>query len=1196
MSLSDLEKIRLNRALLARLRLLMVDKDGPVLPPDGKYYYEESPHDRASVGSIAHRPSEEELTGGYPPAPNSIGLVFLAEPADDGRIELGVSGRFDVEHAYLPELTEMRAKLIRDPGGQARDKQDVPEAYRRYTVTFSDSAFAIHTNDLPSGVISPSPDTLTDALSRHRDHIAQDPRVYRRLVTGRGNKPKFVLDHWDEPDDQDAFNALVVAELFQPSEAPLPYDIRLELRVRRAPPTLVVTSERPLFLVELFLVNHTQREVAEWYRLYDHRVMDVEFEARITRGQHRPMRFALQPHEYRYEPLAEIDGYGHMCALERRAHNHLATNTFPTYEQPWIETPSAADIGLNAPLSFAALATDPVATAREILMAMDRYLAAWDGRIGAMRQAAHPGVSSAEQDRQRFADERALVERGVRLLEGDPVMLRAFRHMNETMGAAVEVQQKPFREWRLFQFVFILTQIAAIHERFDPALTEEAAEYGYADVLWFPTGGGKTEAYLGLIALAMFYQRLKGRTYGVSAWMRFPLRMLSVQQFQRLAYVVGQANRIKAREGIGGFPFTIGYYTGEGTPNYISNKSAYSVANYLPRLVEQPQWDTRLRFVNRCPYCNSDVAVQADIPRFRIKHVCTNNACWSHTSAPDGLEGEGIRGELGMFVSDEECYRYLPSVLVGTLDKLAVIGHNSAFQNFFGAVSHYCPDHGFITEGRCKHRVVTRTQAGWSEPVQCPNSTRSEPHQTLRLPGLVDPGFPLLINDELHLLREDLGNFDAHYETLLAHVQRGWPGGRPPKLLAATATIRDYEHHVHHLYLRRARRFPSPGVDRDTSFYTRIRKDPQTGSLLVRRTYVGMIPVGTGIGMAERVAGDANERYQELIDEVVEVLQTHPENEATALGFAPDRARDLEQHITTHQRLSLVYATRMVTADYINRRFDEANQARREHGLSERAYERLDGQTPLGKIQDVIERIERNVSDDPCHEVVATSVVSHGVDLERLNMEFFGAWPPSTAEYLQASSRSGRVHPGIILVALSYAKLFEATVFAHFVAYHSFIERLVESVPINRFAPNVLERTLPGIVHALLLNWARRQPWGGAIRREARTVRDALNQPGTFDQLVAETVAALRFEDAERIGVFDPSVLQQARGQAHAEAERLIGKLRGLPARYYKDAVPEVLRRLYGHGPMTSLRDIENPVSVEPSGNVERMVLEALAR
>lgn len=1195
MSLTDLEKIRLNRALVARLRLRMVDKESAVLPPEGKYYYEVSPHDRATIGSIAHRPTEDELTGGYPPAPNSIGLVFLVEPDDEGQIELRVSGRFDLEHAYIPELAEMRAKLIRDPNGETRDKQDVPEAYRRYTVTFDDSVVAVDTRELLPGVIFPSTDTLVDALRRHRDDIAQDPRVYRRVIAGRGNKPKFVVDHWQEPEDQHAFNS-VVAELFEPNEGPLPYNIRLELRVRKAPPAAVVSPGPPLFLAELFLVNHTQRDVAEWYRLYEHRVMDVHFETRVTRGRHRPMRFALQPHEYRYEPLAEIDGYGQMCALERRGENHLATNTFPTYEQPWIETPSAADIGISAPLAFSDLAKDPLGTAHEIVAAMNRYLSEWDRRVAAMHQAGHPGAAHAEQDRERFADERDRVERGLRLLEGDPVILRAFKLMNETMGAAVEVQGKPFREWRLFQFVFILTQIAAIYERFDPALQSETAEYGYADVLWFPTGGGKTEAYLGLIALALFYQRLKGRTYGVGAWMRFPLRMLSVQQFQRLAYVVGQANRIKVREGIGGYPFTIGYYTGEGTPNYVSNTSSYAVANYLPRLVEHPQWETRLRFVNRCPYCNNDVTVQADIPRFRIKHVCTNRDCWSHTGVPSGLEGEGIRGELGMFVSDEECYRYLPSVLVGTLDKLAVIGHNSAFQNFFGAVTHYCPDHGFLAEGRCKNRTVTRTAAGWSEPVQCPNSTRSEPKQTLRVPALADPGFPLLINDELHLLREDLGNFDAHYETLLAHVQTGWPGGRPPKLLAATATIRDYEHHVHHLYLRHARRFPAPGVDRDNSFYTRIRKDHETGTPLVRRTYIGVIPVGTGIRMAERVAGDANESYQDLIDAALAGLRADPETEAGTLGFAQERADDLARHIEAHQRLSLVYATRMVTADYINRRFDEVNQARREHGLAERAYERLDGQTPLGKIQDVIERIERDVKTDPCHEVVATSVVSHGVDLERLNMEFFGAWPPSTAEYLQASSRSGRVHPGIILVALSYAKLFEATVFAHFVAYHSFIERLVESVPINRFAPNVLERTLPGIVHALLLNWARRQPWGADIRREARTVRDALERPGAFDQLVAEAVSALCFDDAERLGAFDPAVLKQAREQAREEAERLVGKLRGLPARFYKDMVSEVLRRLYGHGPMTSLRDIENPVSVEPSGNVERLVLDALAR
>jgi hypothetical protein len=598
----------------------------------------------------------------------------------------------------------------------------------------------------------------------------------------------------------------------------------------------------------------------------------------------------------------------------------------------------------------------------------------------------------------------------------------------------------------------------------------------------------------------------------------------------------------------------------------------------------------KCQFIADCPYCGSEgsVRMEQDYARARLKHVCRQPDCWSNREAEPGVYGEGIRGELGIYVSDEECYRYLPTVLVGTIDKLAVIAHNPRFAGFFGAHRHFCPEHGFTGDRKCAHRRIVPRGEGW-EPVECGNTSRSKPLRTVELSALSDPGFPFLIQDELHLLRESLGNFDAHYESTLAAMQCAH-GGRTPKVLAATATIKEFETHVHHLYLKKARRFPAPGITRGESFYARKRTDPQTGRSLVRRWFVGVLPISRG-NATMRCTAEISSRFLDQVDAWRAQLGTTDtallERLALPAGRAPEALRYIEKYLNTN----LVYVNAKRSIPEIARFLEEANQQR---GV-ERHYFHLDGETTLDAILGAIHHVERKGPDDSKRQILATSVVSHGVDIAELNFMTLAGWPTSTAEYIQASARSGRVHPGIVISVLSPFRLFEGNVFLNFDDYHFFLDRLVESVPINRFAPHLLDRTLPGVIAALVLNWAAHQPgWGSPDLARAAKLKEALVAgPTTRNELQRVILSALDVPPVLQ-PEFDPRVLADFRQALTERVKAALHRLENWSPAKSDYRIGEALGEIFEHPPMRSFRDIENQIPIKYVNSDAERVVDAL--
>ena len=122
-----------------------------------------------------------------------------------------------------------------------------------------------------------------------------------------------------------------------------------------------------------------------------------------------------------------------------------------------------------------------------------------------------------------------------------------------------EVLREP--TWRPFQIAFFLLNIESI-------ANENSKDRTLVDLLWFPTGGGKTEAYLGLIAFNLFFERLNGLdTNRTSVIMRYTLRLLTAQQFERASKLICSMEVIREENLnlLGETRFTIGIFVGGAT-------------------------------------------------------------------------------------------------------------------------------------------------------------------------------------------------------------------------------------------------------------------------------------------------------------------------------------------------------------------------------------------------------------------------------------------------------------------------------------------------------------------------------------------------------------------------------------------------------------------------------------------------------
>ena len=679
--------------------------------------------------------------------------------------------------------------------------------------------------------------------------------------------------------------------------------------------------------------------------------------------------------------------------------------------------------------------------------------------------------------RAEWAEALERIRAGIELLDADADAARAFRFANRAMwqqrvrtiysglvrqGAKpklADVDLPENRSWRPFQLAFILLNLPAMT---DPTHCERSSDdldnLAYADLLWFPTGGGKTEAYLGLTAYTLAIRRTQGEVggldgmAGVAVLMRYTLRLLTLQQFQRAAALIAACEVIRRDDPQlwGTRPFRIGLWVGmRSTPNW-TKQSAEAVKRQRGH-----GWHSGSSIggsgtpvqLTHCPWCGSEIKPGRDIVvetaeagRGRTFQYCGDSMgeCeFSRLRAPD----EG----LPIVVVDEEIYRLLPDLLIATVDKFARMPWQGQTQMLFGRVTGYCQRHGYISpefDDSGRHRAKGRLPA-----------VQLQPTPWLRPPDLI-------IQDELHLISGPLGTLVGLYETAVDALCAWQLNGATirPKVVASTATIRRAQQQVKSIFLRQVKIFPPAGINADDNYFSVQHPSEEKSP---GRLYMGVCATGTRFKtILIRVYVAAMAAAQTLLEKYG-AEQADPY--MTLVGYF-NSMRDLGG---MRRVLDDAVRTRL-------RRMDQRGLCRRY--VNSLNIDELTSRKSAIEIPQILDRLETPFADAAKEErrrrgekraldaLLATNMISVGVDVSRLGLMAVANQPKHTAEYIQATSRVGRQYPGLVLTVYNWARPRDVSHYERFEHYHETFYQQVEALSVTPFASRALDRGLSAVL------------------------------------------------------------------------------------------------------------------------------------
>jgi hypothetical protein len=680
-------------------------------------------------------------------------------------------------------------------------------------------------------------------------------------------------------------------------------------------------------------------------------------------------------------------GTGHTCSLRREelpdGSTRLATDWMPT---ALVRSPSArGDTAFFRELVDAdgkgALGAQWLseASADEIGSALDGLCDCYAAWIDARRRE----IAALSKQEYRATAQRHLREcekalgrmcSGVALLrKGGPELL-AFQLANRALWLQNEWKRSRKTDirplvWRPFQMAFVLLCLDSTGDR-------GHEDRNLMDLLWFPTGGGKTEAYLLLTAWTIFLRRQRGgeETEGVSVLMRYTLRLLTAQQFQRAAAMILASELIRtgAHAVLGlaipealsrGAPISIGLWVGKAT---TPNKRSEVGKESSPAQIEC------------CPVCGSPLDWKLNGRENRVHARCLDAAC---------IAGEA-HGPLPFWTVDEDIYDELPTLLLGTVDKFV--------------------------------QIVTKPETG-------------------RLFGLGDAGrLPpdLIIQDELHLISGPLGSMAGLFETAIDALCT--QDGRRPKIIGSTATIRRAADQVRSLFDRNVMQFPPPGLDQANSGFACIEDDSPG------RLYLGITTAGrTGSYMYQAIAAS--------------LLQS---------GADPSFSEDEEDHYWTligyFNSLRELGSASVIMQDDVTHGIDLLKGRRNEEARHLQPPTELTSRVKSDEIKDRLAELDApRRSGEAADVVLASNMISVGLDVGRLGLMLVNGQPKSIAEYIQATSRVGRGSvPGLVVTLYNANKSRDRSRYETFPTWHGALYRNVEATGVTPFAPRARDKAL----------------------------------------------------------------------------------------------------------------------------------------
>lgn len=735
------------------------------------------------------------------------------------------------------------------------------------------------------------------------------------------------------------------------------------------------------------------------------------------------------------------------------------------------------------------------------------------------------------------------------------------------------------RSWRPFQLAFVLLNLPGI-TRFDHPERGTDSD-ALADLLWFPTGGGKTEAYLGLTAYTMGLRRLQGVVEGrdgesgVTVLMRYTLRLLTLQQFQRATALICACEDIR-RDALsqgdnrwGVTPFRIGLWVGNrATPGKTadSDEAVKTAHGGKPKIGGGRGTPHQL---TNCPWCGSkiDPGKNISVEKYNQGRGRTLIFCGNKYGQCKFSKREAPKEGLPVLVVDEEIYRNLPSLLITTVDKFAQMPWNGATEMLFGQINGICQRHGFRSpeiEDKDSH---TKSRTGLP-------AAKTIPANPLRPPDLI-------IQDELHLISGPLGTMVGLYETVIDKLSTWEVNGKPvrPKVIASTATIRRAEQQMHSLFMRKLNVFPPPGLDVRDNFFSLQR--PCSEEYPGRR-YIGICAPGRRLKAALiRVYVAFLAAGQVLFDR----YGKHADPWMTLVGYF-NSLRELGG------------MKRLVDDDIRNRlgRMDERGLAKRRLYTPDTVKEltsRL-GSTAIPETLDLLEGVfdpvaldaikNRKPGDEykhrPLDVLLATNMISVGVDVPRLGLMVTAGQPKTTAEYIQATSRVGRKHPGFVCTVFNWARPRDLSHYETFENYHATFYRHVEALSVTPFSSGATYRGLS----ALLVSLVRLQGTEFNGNERAMLMATKAGEPGV--QAVIDAITHRASEIAGK-DVADEVRKQLDRKLAHWEklAQRMSGGSR-LGYQTKKDGQTIGLLRKPSTEPWAEFTCLNSLREVEPTANL----------
>jgi hypothetical protein len=583
--------------------------------------------------------------------------------------------------------------------------------------------------------------------------------------------------------------------------------------------------------------------------------------------------------------------------------------------------------------------------------------------------------------------------------------------------------------YRPFQLAFLLLSIEGIVK------PESTSRKDIVDLIWFPTGGGKTEAYLAVTAFTIAHRRLINQTgyEGTSVIMRYTLRLLTAQQFERASRLITTLEFLRKQKefsnDLKNEPITIGLWVGMGsTPNILKDakKQLEEIENECnkPKLKGNPEEKNTFQ-INSCPWCGTKLITKKKTKSgseiwthgfkerrgdFKIK--CCNPACTCSELIP-------------VQVIDEVLYEKPPTLLFGTVDKFAMLSWQEKAHRFFNSL---------------------------------------DPH---KLPP------DLVIQDELHLLSGPLGSITGIFESVIEMLSS--KNGRVPKIIASTATTRNTQHQIERLYGNRSVNvFPPTGINYYDSFFA---KESTTS----KRRYIGLMPTGkTSIDtqlqllahlLVARLEVYADKSTKDAINNYWTIVSYY--NSLKDVGKIFNKVGDEVSTFTSTLQYRLAQLFQPDFKDFTFNYF----------GIPNRTQE-LTSRVESTKIKSVLSEIEKPFDskkieksakgntyiNDVVDFVLATNMISVGIDISKLNIMLLNGMPKNVAEYIQASSRVGRSTQGLAISLLNPNRAREKSYFEHFNNFHQAFYKSVEPLSVTPFTENTIGKMLSSLMVSFVRN------------------------------------------------------------------------------------------------------------------------------